>query len=68
MNVSPKTTSTPPTVSCSLDTRGCSPAHVTELIRRRAYQLYEARGRHPGSEWLDWLQAEQELKRHLSLP
>ena len=32
-----------------------------ESIRVRAYQLYEARGREPGHEWDDWLQAEREI-------
>ena len=30
-------------------------------IRARAYQLYQARGRQPGHEVDDWLQAEYEL-------
>lgn len=30
-------------------------------IRRRAYELYEARGREPGHELEDWLQAETEV-------
>ena len=32
-----------------------------ERIRRRAYELYVARGREPGREIEDWLRAEQEL-------
>jgi hypothetical protein len=32
-----------------------------EQIRRRAYQLYEQRGREDGRETEDWLQAEAEL-------
>lgn len=31
-------------------------------IRRRAYELYEERGRMGGHELEDWLQAESELK------
>jgi hypothetical protein len=31
-------------------------------IRSRAYELYEARGREPGREWEDWLQAEREIR------
>jgi hypothetical protein len=30
-------------------------------IARRAYLLYERRGRHHGREWQDWFQAEREL-------
>ncbi len=33
-----------------------------EEIRRRAYELYEARGRAHGHAVDDWLQAEQEIK------
>jgi hypothetical protein len=32
-----------------------------EQIRRRAYQLYEERGRTEGHELGDWLQAESEM-------
>jgi len=32
-----------------------------EQIRRRAYELYEQRGRNDGYELNDWLQAESEL-------
>lgn len=31
-------------------------------IERRAYELYEARGREDGHDWDDWLQAERELQ------
>jgi hypothetical protein len=30
-------------------------------IARRAYQLFEERGREPGREWEDWFRAESEL-------
>jgi hypothetical protein len=30
-------------------------------IRERAYQLYDARGREPGKDKQDWLQAEHEI-------
>jgi hypothetical protein len=36
---------------------------TVEQVRARAYQLYEARGRQPGHETDDWLQAEYELMR-----
>jgi len=34
---------------------------VSELIRRRAYELFEARGKQPGHAVEDWLKAEQEV-------
>jgi hypothetical protein len=33
---------------------------LEELIRRRAYQLYQERGDRPGGALEDWLQAERE--------
>jgi hypothetical protein len=33
-----------------------------EDIERRAFQIYMARGRQPGSEIADWLAAEKELR------
>jgi hypothetical protein len=49
-------------------TRRQTPTHVTksapdvqEHIRRRAYELYEQRGRDDGQQLGDWLQAESEL-------
>jgi hypothetical protein len=33
-----------------------------EAISRRAYQLFQERGRAPGRELDDWLRAEHELK------
>ena len=35
-------------------------------IARHAYDLYLARGRAPGGEVADWLQAERELRRPTS--
>ena len=32
-----------------------------DLIRERAYELYENRGREPGQDEQDWLRAEQEI-------
>ncbi len=32
-----------------------------DLIRERAYELYETRGREPGQDEQDWLRAEQEI-------
>jgi hypothetical protein len=39
---------------------------VSDLIRRRAYELFEQRGRQPGHDVEDWLQAEQELIQQMS--
>ena len=36
--------------------------HKDALVARRAYELYEARGRHDGGEVQDWLQAEQDIR------
>lgn len=32
-----------------------------DMIRERAYQLYESRGREPGQEEQDWFRAEKEF-------
>jgi hypothetical protein len=32
-----------------------------DRIRKRAYELYEIRGREPGQDERDWLRAEQEI-------
>lgn len=49
------------------DTSGCPIECVPDLIRKRAYQLFEARGRRQGHEVDDWLQAEREIEHHLRL-
>jgi DUF2934 family protein len=46
---------------------GCSVRCVSDLIRKRAYEFFEARGRNSGHELDDWLQAEQETRHHLGL-
>ena len=54
-------------VSASPDNRPASQAHpgIEEEIRRRAYELYEERGRKPGHHNEDWARAEAEiLSRH----
>ena len=50
------------------DTRGCPIEFIADLIRKRAYHLFEARGRQQGHELDDWLQAEREIKHHLGFP
>jgi Protein of unknown function (DUF2934) len=37
-----------------------------EAISRRAYELFQERGREPGRELDDWLRAERELKESKS--
>jgi hypothetical protein len=54
-------------VSYGHDTSGCPVTCLSDLIRKRAYQLFEMRHRQPGHELEDWLQAEQEIKHHLSI-
>ncbi len=36
---------------------------LEQQIRRRAYELYEQRGKEDGHELDDWLQAESEITR-----
>jgi Protein of unknown function (DUF2934) len=36
--------------------------NLEEQIRRRAYELYEARGREEGREIEDWLRAKAEIE------
>ena len=38
------------------------PSNVKEEIRRRAYELFEARGGEDGHELDDWLRAEEEIR------
>lgn len=42
-----------------VDPQARVPTH--DEIARRAYQLFEERGREPGHEWEDWFRAEREL-------
>jgi hypothetical protein len=49
------------------DTTACVIRCLPHIIRERAYQLFEARGRQPGLEVDDWLQAEREIKHHFSI-
>jgi hypothetical protein len=56
-----------PSVSYGADTSGFPIERLPELVRKRAYELLEARSREPGREWDDWLQAENEIKRRCNL-
>jgi hypothetical protein len=40
------------------------PVGLESKIRERAHQLYEVRGRDPGKDEQDWLQAEHEILDH----
>lgn len=51
----PKTKRTPTPITDA-------PKNVEERIRRRAYDLYEARGREDGRDLEDWFRAESEIK------
>ena len=42
------------------------PVDVATLIAKRAYELYEQRGRQNGHAAEDWLQAEQEIRKDLA--
>ncbi len=48
-------TKKPPTATTS------EPPELEHLIRQRAYQLYEARGRQDGHEMEDWYRAKEEI-------
>jgi hypothetical protein len=43
-----------------------STSDLQEQIRRRAYELYEERGRENGHDLADWLQAESEVRQQKS--
>ena len=42
--------------------RAEAPFVEPETVSRRAYELFQERGREPGHELDDWLRAERELK------
>jgi len=43
------------------------PETLVDQIRRRAYELYEERGREDGHELEDWLRAEEEIQEMRAL-
>src|SRR5258708_37413541 len=49
-------------VSFEADASGCPIDRLPHFIRKRAYELYEARRRQSGRELDDWLQVERELR------
>jgi hypothetical protein len=56
-----KPTSTIPTPLSTPNQTTKSTGELQEQIRRRAYELYEQRGRDDGHELDHWLQAESEV-------
>jgi hypothetical protein len=44
------------------DTSGFNATDASDFIRKRAYEHFEMRGREPGHELEDWLQAELEIR------
>ena len=59
-NVSPAATDTEFRVTAEAKTN-VIPINLEDEIRRRAYELFEERGRIPGDEHEDWLRAEREV-------
>lgn len=55
-----KPASAMPTSTIETETKK-APFDRQEQVRRRAYELYEQRGREEGHELDDWLQAESEV-------
>jgi hypothetical protein len=52
----------PQTPTLATETRTTeSPVDIQEQLRRRAFELYEQRGREDGHHLEDWLQAESEF-------
>jgi len=43
------------------------PKTLEDQVRRRAYELYEERGREDGHELEDWLRAEEEIQEMQAL-
>lgn len=37
------------------------------MVQKRAYELYEKRGRAHGDDWADWNEAERQIKKEYSL-
>src|SRR5580700_1124878 len=55
-------TSSIPTVRKTVSPSSPTPIDLDDQIRRRAYELYEERGRTPGFENEDWTRAEREIR------
>jgi hypothetical protein len=63
-----KRTRTIPTASTLAPPPTESASEVQEQIRRRAYALYEERGKTDGHDLEDWLQAESEVTQQKEKP
>jgi hypothetical protein len=59
------TPATPTRLMTTNQTTG-STSDLQEQIRRRAFELYEERGRDDGHDVADWLQAESEVTQRRS--
>ena len=44
----------------------CAELSIVDLVRCRAYELFEERGRRPGHDMDDWLRAEREVNQRLN--
>jgi hypothetical protein len=55
-----------PTRLMTTDQTTGSTSDLQEQIRRRAYELYEERGKDQGHDLADWLQAESEVTQQRS--
>lgn len=62
MNRKTKEPTAPVTITLTAESTG----ELQEQIRRRAYELYEQRGREDGRELDDWLQAESEMTQPMA--
>ena len=49
------------------DTSGRYDGWFAELVRKRAYEIYEERGDRPSTAEQDWIRAERELRHHFGL-
>jgi hypothetical protein len=47
----------------TMSPKTASGQNMTELIRKKAYELYEKRGKKPGNSLSDWLEAERIVKQ-----
>jgi hypothetical protein len=51
----------------SVNTSARSVDLLSDLIHKRAYQLFEEGGRQPGRELENWLEAEREIKKRFNV-
>lgn len=41
--------------------------NLGELVRKRAYELYQRRKGNAGNDWQDWFEAEKQIKQELGI-